>query len=169
MKKHPLLLGAALGLAVLLAGCETDGGISSRAQEKSAAYASLKPWQKNYIDKGIIAKEFTTDMVYIAIGKPTSVETRESPDGSVEVWTYKNYYPSTDAASMKYGSVSGESHFQRMATGAPMPVNASRTPISIATTGGPQGGTMEPADLQSYTFKVTFKDGKVSQMKIDPN
>ncbi len=169
MKKIPLLLGAALGIAVFLSGCETDGGVSARAQEKSAVYGSLKPWQKKYVDKGVVAKDFTPDMVYIAIGKPTTVENKETEAGAVEVWTYKNYYPTTDAATMRYGSVSGESHYQRQATGAPTAVSASRTPQSISTTGGPQGGTMEPADLQSYTFTVTFKDGKVSDMKLEPH
>jgi len=168
MKKLPLLLGAALGLAVLFTGCETDGGVNARAQEKSAVYGSLKPWQKKYIDKGVIAKEFTPDMVYIAIGKPTKVETKETENGTIEMWTYKNYYPSQDAANMKY-NLSGESKNMHTATGAPPPVNSGRTGPSISATGGPQGGTMEPADLQSYTFQVGFKDGKVSEMKLDPN
>ena len=40
---------------------------------------------------------------------------------------------------------------------------------SIGTTGGPQGGSMEPADLQSYTFIVTLTNGQVTKMKLDPN
>jgi len=42
-------------------------------------------------------------------------------------------------------------------------------PQSIATTGGPQGGSMELADLPSYTLWVTFQDGKVVKLKLDPN
>jgi hypothetical protein len=40
---------------------------------------------------------------------------------------------------------------------------------SISATGGPQGGSMEPADLQSYTFILTLTNGVVTKMKLDPN
>ena len=36
--------------------------------------------------------------------------------------------------------------------------------------GGPQGvSSAEPADLQSYTFLILFKEGKVARFGIDPN
>jgi len=175
MNKITVLLGAALGLALLVTGCETDSS-SARIKEKSAAYATLKPWEKNYIDKGVIALGFTPDMVYMAIGNASLVEPLDSPGGKAEKWTYKNYYPTVEAGALKY-NLNSEQHYQPSntepsPTGGQMPRGMGGLgtgPQSIATTGGPQGGSMELADLPSYTLWVTFQDGKVVKLKLDPN
>ena len=96
------VFAVAIGLTMLVTGCETDG-LAARKQEKSAVYATLKPWQKNYIDKSVIALGFTPDMVYIAVGHPTKVEPVVNPDGTkAELWTYKNYFPTVEANALKY-------------------------------------------------------------------
>src|ERR1019366_1300535 len=79
MKKLPVVLGVALGFALLVTGCETDA-LSARIQEKSAVYATLKPWQKKYVDTGVVAMGFTPDMVYMAIGNPTKTEIVGAPE-----------------------------------------------------------------------------------------
>ena len=93
MNKNHLPLGAAVLLTLVLVGCETDGGISARTQEKSAVYATLKPWEKKYIEKGTVAVGFTPDMVYMAMGHPDKVESKDLPEGHVDLWTYSRYYP----------------------------------------------------------------------------
>ena len=146
MNKATVLLGAALGLALFVTGCETDGS-STRIQEKSAVYATLKPWEKNYIDKGVIALGFTPDMVYMAIGKPSTVDPVATPEGKGEKWTYKNYYPTPEAGALRY-NLNSEQHYQPSntepsPTGGQMPRGMGGLgtgPQSIATTGGPQGG-----------------------------
>ena len=40
---------------------------------------------------------------------------------------------------------------------------------SIAKLAGPQGGSMEPADLRSYTLKGMFAGDKVVQIGADQN
>ncbi len=97
MKKYLLSAAGALFLALLITGCESVGGVTARAQEKSATYTALKPWQKHYIDTGSISEGFTPDMVYIAMGKPDKVETKDLPQGKVEMWIYSRYYPNFDA------------------------------------------------------------------------
>ena len=179
MKKLPVILGVTLGFALLVTGCETD---NSRIQEKSAAYATLKPWQKKYVDTGVVAMGFTPDMVYMAIGNPTKKEPVGAPEDNTEVWTYKNYYPTTGASNVKYtlNSESSLGHSNIGAGGALMQSNGAGgmshagsaqggASQSAATTGGPQGGSMEPADLQSYTFTLTLTNGVVTKMKLDPN
>jgi hypothetical protein len=174
MKKSLPLLGAALGLALLFAGCESDN--SARIQEKSAVYATLKPWQKKYVDTGVVAMGFTPDMVYMAIGNPSD---KKPVDGG-EMWVFKNYYPTVAAdqvkrtlnteTSMDHTTVGG---MQMESNGAGGTRPAGSAPggagQSASTTGGPQGGSIEPADLQSYTLYVTFKNGVVARMKLDPN
>ncbi len=173
MKKSLPLLIASLVCALFVTGCETDG-LSARKQEKSAVYATLKPWEKSYIDKGVIALGFTPDMVYMAVGNASKVEPVVNADGTkAEMWTFKNYYPSVEANALKY-NYNTESHYQPSATqsngaGGQQPLGTSRNGgPSIGTTGGPQG-TMDLAELPSYTLWVTFRDGKVVKMKLDPN
>ena len=190
MKKRSLPLGAAALFAVFVTGCETDGGIAARTQEKSAVYATLKLSEKRFIEKGVIAIGFTPDMVYMAMGHPSKVESQEFPEGKRELWTYSHYYPNYDAGQgFRTAPYTTESHYQRDTTvaangrsyGDPTAANGMhREPIGMdignrgtgpSIDGGspPQGGSMEPADLQSYTFMVLFKDGKVARFGADPN
>lgn len=173
MKKCLPLLGATLGLALLITGCESDSS-SARIQEKSAVYATLKPWQKKNIDKGVIAMGFTPDMVYMAIGNPSTKQPQG--DGS-ELWVYKNYYPTVEADRVKT-TLTTESTYANsgnLRPGAPgsnaaAGSRAGKTGApAISATGGPQGGSMEPADMTSYTLWVTFVNGTVSKMKLDQN
>jgi hypothetical protein len=172
MKTHLIPAGLAIALALLVTGCETDG-IASRTQEKAAVYATLKPWEKKYIDKGVVAVGFTPDMVYMAVGRPSEVKAQPDSDGKAELWTYRHFYPTTDASHLTY-ALSGESHYQQKTTqlsptGADMPVGAAQGGVtpSISTTGGPQGGSMDIADLPFYTLYVLFQDGKVAKIGMD--
>ena len=176
MKTSLPLLGVALGLALLFTGCETDSS-SARIQEKSAVYATLKPWQKKYVDTGVVAMNFNPDMVYMAIGNPST----KQPAGEGEMWIYKNYYPSIAADKVKYNlnsesslghsNVIGGVLMESNGSGGQRPAGSAQGGAgqSISTTGGPQGGSMEPADLQTYTLYVTFTNGVVSKLKLDPN
>jgi hypothetical protein len=174
-----LVVGLALGVG------EAAASLSSRKKEKAQVYAALKPWEKKYIDKGTIATGFTPDMVYIAMGKPSKVESKDLPEGHVDMWTYTRVYP--DLSSLR-GFTSApftpESAFQTMpattqsAAGSnPNAIGGSSIPRgmdrgggeSISKTGGPQGGSMEPAAPPSYTIQVIFTDGKTSKMSAVPN
>ena len=79
--KYSTSLGAALALAILLAGCDATSGTAARIQEKSAVFAQLTPEQKKNIEEGAIEHGYTTDMVYMALGKPTKSreKSRASP------------------------------------------------------------------------------------------
>ena len=184
MHKNFLPLGVAVGLGLLVSGCETDG-VTARAQEKSAVYAALKPWQKKNIDKGTIARGFTPDMVYIALGRPDQVETKEFPEGKAELWTYSRYYPKTETLhGWKHTNFTLDSAFpnEHAASTAVASAYASGPTSLTAPVGGEgtrgqitgksdgvQGGSMEPADLRSYTIKVLFAGDSVVKIGADPN
>ena len=169
MKKPLHTLCAAGLLALLVTGCATDL-ISARIREKSDAYATLLPAQKEKINRGVIALGFTCDMVYMAMGHPSEIEPVEATGGRAELWTYRNYYPQMDAAHMKYAGYSTESPYQpsRTYAGTNIPLGTSRT-RSVSTTGGPQGSMTEPADLPTYTLRILFQDGKVKRLGIGPD
>jgi len=180
-----LRTGGILLVTVLLGGCETDGGVAARAREKPAAYAALNPWQKKFVAKGVVAAGFTPDMVYIAMGRPDTVEKKDFPAGHAELWTWKRYYPNIDAVhGFRHQPFTTESAYQpqmpRDQTAAgeyPNDLGAEKVPLgmdrngaeSIGKTGGPQGGSMEPATLQSYTMQVLFANGKAAKMAAIAN
>jgi len=185
MKKSLIPVGAALLLALLITGCESDGGVAARTQEKSALYATLRPWQKKLIEKGTISQGFTPDMVYIALGHPDKIDAKELSEGHAEMWVYTHYYPNVDAIhGFRHADFSTESAYQpqrallqTQAGDDPFHPTLPLVPVgmdhngaeSIAKTGGPQGGSMEPADLRSYTIKVLFASGKVVRIGADEN
>ena len=175
MKKLSYLLAAALALALLVTAANASA--SSRKKEKAAVYATLKPWQKRYVDNGIPSVGFTPDMLYMAIGNPSD----KKAVSNGEVWIYKNYYPTTAADKVKYTLTTERSMDHNVIGGMLMestggigggqrPAGSSQggTTGSISQTGGPQGGSMEPADLASFTLYVAFQNGVVSQMRLDP-
>ena len=101
-----------------------------------------------------------------------------------ELWTYSRYYPNYEAGQgFKTAPYSTEAPYQRSLTQPTVdPANghinylSPRVPIgdpagqSLAVTGPPQGASSgEPADLQSFTFLILFKDGKVARFGADPN
>lgn len=83
--------------ALLLTGCETSG-TAARIQEKPAAYAALAPEQQQAIQAGTVAVGYTTDMIYLSLGKPSKIETKTTDDGPVTVWTYTRFYPTEGVA-----------------------------------------------------------------------
>ncbi len=187
MNRHYLPLGAALLLALCLAGCESTGSIAGRTQEKSAVYATLKRWEKNYIERGSVAVGFTPDMVYMALGHPSSIDTRDFSTGHAELWTYRRSYPKREAirgfkpvmltldsadqsaADLNRDNASGPNYSNGLrAVQTPAELSHSNSE-SIGTTGGPQGGSMEPADVLSYTIQVLFENGQVVRLAAVPN
>lgn len=75
-----------VALAFLLPGCETT---ESRIHEKSAVFATLGPKTQDAIQRGLLAPGYTSEMVYMAIGKPSSIET--NANGQETIWTYFNF------------------------------------------------------------------------------
>jgi hypothetical protein len=189
MKQHLFRTGAALAIALFVFVGVSEAGISARKKEKSDVYAKLKPWEKKYIDRGEVAPGFTPDMVYIAMGKSDKVENKDVPEGHVDLWTYSRCYPEPlvvhrymntkftaesgfQAASLQNSvgtSTVAVSSGTLQSGSAQTAATAGSSGGSISKTGGPQGGTMEPANVQSYTIQILFENGKVAKMSCSPN
>jgi hypothetical protein len=176
LAQFPWQVSAALFLALLVSGCETAGGVSTRAQEKSSTYTALKPWQKKYVDAGWITEGFTPDIVYIAMGKPDKVDPKEQPEGPTELWTYSRFYPHAEAVHwLEHANLSTDSDYaaprgsKETNTGGTLQSGTSRNGLANSGNGGVPGGSMEPEDLRSYTVKVLFKNGKVARVSARQN
>ena len=168
MNQQPMPIGAAVLFALLVTGCATDD-TTARTQEKSAVYATLSRREKHFIAKGRIAVGFTPDMVYMAMGHPSKVKPVTISGETAELWIYDNYYPPVDAYHMRYSDFGPELPYQPVPTVDGLPAGEGPSPASVATTGPPQGGSMEPADLKSFTIWVLFQNGQVVRLMGAPN
>lgn len=170
------LLCSIAGLA--LTGC--DGGVPARIQEKASVFNALTPEQQDIIRHSAIDAGFTTDMVYIALGKPSRIHTQQSPQGPLTVWTYSRFYPT---GAFNGVAVSYEQGLNTTTTGTPgfNPTAAGRFGISspesaaavtntssnnAPTTNGPTMAP-EPADLPADTLFVYFYQGQVVNAKLE--
>ena len=169
-KPFSFALSTALGIALLFAGCDSDNA-SARISEKSATYATLKTWQKKYIERGDIATGFTPDMVYMAIGQAPKVKQDSAPaGGSDELWTYPIFYLPPNATHYRPATEKVTTPYEAARTTAAPAAQSqtvsgnARAASTTATT-----GSLEPADLQSYTLNVSFHNGKVVKYWITRN
>jgi len=162
-------LGAALSAAILLVGCDTTNGTAARIQEKSAVFATLTPEQKKNIEEGVIEYGYTTDMVYMALGKPSKVREKTAPEGTVLMWTFHNYYPSVVVAQLALNDPSRKYRDVPLTTNYPGTGPGGKSAPSISSTkpSGPEPGVDSLADLPSETLHVLFLDGKVFQIKLE--
>ena len=144
--KSLVAFGAALLAVIALVGCDASSGTAARIQEKSAAFAQLTPVQKQRIEAGSIERGYTMDMVYMALGKASKVKEKDSPDGTVVMWTYSNFY----------------SNNPDFAPDADRPER-----FSSGRSVGREQGIDNLAELPPETLYVLFLDGKVFQIKLE--
>jgi hypothetical protein len=162
MKKLSALFAASAAL-LFVAGCETSG-VSSRIQEKSAVFGNLAPWQQRDIQNGVVDIGFSTDMVYMSLGKPSKIVT--TANGQETIWTYNNYYPPTaqSRAQMNINNTGGAGY-----AGGVESSSAPRSSKSLSDTGtrGTAQTSLDVPDLPSDTLYVTFREGQVVQTKLE--
>lgn len=77
----------AIALLALFSACSTST-IETRRTEKSAAYDTLSPEEKQLVDQGQIKVGMSADAVYIAWGQPAEVLESEDASGHVSTWRY---------------------------------------------------------------------------------
>ena len=160
-----------VALAVLLfTGCESNR-IANRINEKPSVFAALAPDQQIYISDGIVFPGDTTEMAYIALGKPTSIETRQKNGDTVEMWTYTKYYPSGELADFltaysltrnpnlhrELNLEIGKQIGQGMNNGGNGAVD---TEVSI-------GNDLSLPDLPIYNLYVFIYENRVADVKIE--
>jgi len=164
MRKNFVPLGASLALALFVAGCESNN-LSARIQEKSAVYAALTPEQRKNVESGTIEVGYTSDMVYLALGAPQQVQTKDTPEGKAEMWAYKNFTTTGPASTLSYNPPGSRNTMVQAPPSASGHGGSPRT----ATSGGPIP-TLDLADIPLQTLYVFFFDGRVFEIKVDqPN
>lgn len=143
--QHPICLCGCLALA-LLAGCNSP---SARLRERPAAAAALDPATRSKIDQRIVEPGFTPEMVYLALGRPSSparVDISATRDGT---WTYRDFNPNDrDFVRARY---------RRRVVFDPV----RRSDMVITE---PVDARLHPA-LRERVLEVEFREGRVTDVR----
>jgi hypothetical protein len=103
-----------IGALMALTGCATHTRISEYPME----FATLDPATQQNIKHGVVAAGYTTEMVYMALGRPAQTTTDGAGD---TIWTYY------------HEPVTGPNEPSRTASaGGPFMIRKSGAPISLS-------------------------------------
>ncbi len=72
-------------LLALMAGCNT---VDSRIRKNEASFRALDPATQEKLRGGKVEVGYTPEMVYIALGRPTTRTERSTADGQTMIWSY---------------------------------------------------------------------------------
>ncbi len=158
--KIPFLIAAAV-LTFISAGCQ--GGRSTRIQEKSATFAKLDAATQERLEAGDISLGDSSDLVYIALGKPNTATLHATADGPVETWTYRNFVLSP-AMSVQLSNNNPGVRFQNVviAPGAPR----GGPSLSGTQNFGPQASLDSVAGAATGTLHVDLRQGTVIGFRV---
>lgn len=152
-------------VGILLSGACASSP-AARIQEKFAVFQRLSTTEQALIRQGEIEEGFTADMVYMALGRPSSTE--RIPTGG-EKWTYRNYYPSTHISNETlYQKTSSAGKESGSLTGA---VGKSGGLTDASSHGGyyeGSGGMTEASEVPAALMEVWFSGGRVSAFRLTP-
>ena len=141
--QHPILLCACLAL---LAGCNSP---SARMRERPEAAAALDPATRSKIEQRVVEPGFTPEMVYLALGRPSSparVDVAAMRDGT---WTYRDFNRN-DRDFVRAG-------FRRRVVFDPV----RRSDVIITE---PVDARLHPSLLER-TLEVEFRGGRVTDVR----
>lgn len=93
-----------LMFGLFLAACATP---AKRIQSNPEQFAGYPPEAQGAIREGKIALGFTPDMVEMAKGCPGRRYSRQTPDGTIQIWSYVRAYPYTVSQSVYVGGRRG--------------------------------------------------------------
>ena len=140
-----LRFSALLASVALLAGCSTSP--ISRIDANRAVYESWPIEMQEAVSSGRAIEGMTPEMVEMALGKPSEVNSREGKDGPEEVWVYKK--------SSSMPSLLGNTGIS---------LGGSLGGVGIGT-GGPIG---RPSSTATDEQDVVFKNGVVIRADTPP-
>ena len=159
MKTNPVHGLVLLILVLASAGCDPASGIATRIAEKSAVFTQLTPEQKSKIEQGVIEIGFTSDMVYMAMGRPQKITEKNLPLGHVAMWTYRNFLPTSSLSLLtanhpsRHGYTSGQT--------------SANAPRSSGAGSGPEPTLDAMPDLPLETLHVFLLNDRVCELKVE--
>ncbi|HNC24436.1 MAG TPA: hypothetical protein PLU52_09530 [Opitutaceae bacterium] len=177
MKKTPYLpLAAVLGL--LAAGCtaivDPSVAINARIQEKNDTYVRMTPVAQKTVQSGTIVKGFTSDMVYMALGKPATVQTKDTSLGKLQMWTYVVFTSQGPTAQHNLNNPDTPGYIPMLtATNAPehsgQPGATASMAFGFGASKGYSMGQLNVPDMKQDKLYVFFANDQVTEIKYDGN
>ena len=131
----------------LLAGCNA---VDSRIRQNEATFRALDPETQQKLRNKKVEVGYTPDMVYIALGNPTSRTERSTAEGQTMIWIY-----STSRTEYAGRAVTHE-----------------RRTVVIDPRTGRRALLVQPImsdvyeETEEEAVRVEFKDGKVKSIEI---
>ena len=168
MSRYPatrfLGLAATVAAAVLISGCQSAR--DTRVQEKAEVLRMQSPDVQAKVREGLIEAGFTTELVYIALGRPDRTTNGGIDSGPTMTWTYRNFPVTGTNAAATGMNVPGA----RAQNGSLSSANAPGGTGSISRTGpsGVQAGIGNVPDVAVATLVVEFSDNRVTAVRFEP-
>ena len=147
----------------LMTGCQTPR--ATRIDEHAALFASLDPATQAVIKAGLFDYGYSSDMVYMALGKPSRRTSAETVDGTVETWVFRNFVYGNIAGTMKMSAnTPGSKPY-----GPIVSSSAPGGPSLFSTKAGPVQPTIsDGSDAPVATLYLDLLNGRVVAARIDP-
>lgn len=171
--KIPLLPLAAAAFAVLAAGCNTiepSATIAARIQEKSETFARMTPRAQQAVQSGAIERGFTNEMVYMALGQPATVRTKEATLGKLEMWTYHVFSRSAPYAQNSINHPGARTYTPMLTATNSAPVRTTIKEVQPIGFGFGAYSSLNPLDVPDMIHEklyVFFANGRVAEIKYD--
>lgn len=142
--RNYFLGGGALIVALTLAACSSSP--MSRIDSNRAVYESWPIEMQEAVHSGRVIPGMTPEMVEMALGKPTSVDSRSGKDGPEDIWVYKKS-SSRMPSILENARVGVGTNIGGVGIGTSVPV------------GGGRGRSRAPVDAEDQ--EIVFKNGVV--------
>ena len=140
-----LLLISTVAALIFGAGCSNIG---TRMRERPALVASLDAETRGKIERGVVEPGFTPEMVYLALGRPTSPAGARIDETREGTWVYRDQHRN-ERDFVRAG------HRRRVVFD---PVRKSDVIITEPV------DSRELPHLQEHSLHVTFRDGRVVEV-----
>ncbi len=177
MKPSPLpLLAAVLGL--LAAGCtavvDPSVAINARIQEKNDTYVRMTQVAQKSVQSGTIVKGFTSDMVYMALGKPSAVQAKDTSLGKLQMWTYDVFIPQNVESKNNINNPDARKYTVMLTATNSAPVRTTipqvqPTGFGFGDTGSSTMQPLDVPDMKRERLYVFFANDQVTEIKYDSN
>ncbi|MCC6416022.1 MAG: hypothetical protein IT582_08940 [Opitutaceae bacterium] len=171
MNASSYLRGAAVLFPLLwITACNTTTSQQNRIVEQQAEFAALSPSLQSSVSKGIIEQGYTLAMVYMALGRPDTIEALV--DGRHVQWGYRNFYPSAAVSEVPLYRVPKIDPLQRSVqkwkAASQRSVNDDMVGnLEYRTATDMPDPTGADPDLPGVTLAVSFVDGGVTDFTIN--
>lgn len=126
-------------------------------------FAALDPAAQRLIREGLFDVGFRPELVYMALGTPSRRMARETDEGTVETWVYRNFvYANIGAMTLSANTPGSKPYGPIISSSAP------GGPSISSTKAGPVQPTIgDGTDAPVGTLHIEFLNGRVIRARVE--